>query len=328
MKICYFIQTHKNPEQIYRLVRSIKQSSSESEIVISHDYTSCYLDLNPIRKFSNVYLLKRKNKIRRGGFSNIDPYLNAINWFSKQNFNFDWLVYLSGQDYPCKPILELEHDLSQTDYQGFIKYWNVLEKGNPWGRGGYWRYYHQYYRLPSLVGQPIERLLRSKLFRKNIYTLKSTYLPWNKNLFFTKNIDNSIMAGVLARQTPFTENFICYGGYQWHTLSKDCVQYLQDFLPENKNLINYYKHTLIPEESFIQTILVNSGKFKLCNNDKRFVDFSLKLSSGRPRILKAEDFAQLSEGDFHFARKFDIEEDSKILDMLDLKTAQNIAINS
>jgi hypothetical protein len=44
MNFCYFIQTHKNSEQIYRLVNCIKRSSPRAEI-IGHDAHIQYLPL-------------------------------------------------------------------------------------------------------------------------------------------------------------------------------------------------------------------------------------------------------------------------------------------
>jgi hypothetical protein len=69
----------------------------------------------------------------------------------------------------------------------------------------------------------------------------------------------------------------------------------------------------LPEESIVATILVNSKRFKLCNDHKRYLEFPD--GSAHPRILAAKDYSILTNGSFHFARKF--EQDTEILDMLD-----------
>lgn len=323
MIACYLIQTHNNPEQIYRLVRQIKVASANALVLISHDFTNTHLDIAPLKELSNVHLLKRQKKAKRGVFSLIQPYLDAIDWLFDRDYNFDWLIYLSEQDYPCQPTSEIESFLEQTEYDGFIQYWNAIAPGNPWGRAGFWRYYRQYYPLSSVVSKIVERTLRSRFIQANLLSLQPIHIANLDNPFLIKNVNDELMLGFLPKALPFNEKFICYGGSQWHTLSKACVQYIHKVIHTNTDLINHYKHTLIPDESLIQTILVNSKLFKLCNDRKRYVDFSGKRSDGRPRILTLQDYQQLVNSKIHFARKFDLEKDTQILDKIDAKILQN-----
>lgn len=85
--------------------------------------------------------------------------------------------------------------------------------------------------------------------------------------------------------------------------------------------MTYYKKTCIPDESFIQTILINSGLFNICNDFKRYINWT-STRSGHPRILTFEDYPELVKDDIHFARKFEPALDSKILDMLDARIIQ------
>jgi hypothetical protein len=63
-------------------------------------------------------------------------------------------------------------------------------------------------------------------------------------------------------------------------------------------------------------ILVNSRLFNLCNDSKRYFDFS-QSRNGRPATLTINDYNTIKQSDAHFARKFDICKDSRILDLLD-----------
>lgn len=116
--------------------------------------------------------------------------------------------------------------------------------------------------------------------------------------------------GLLSRKTPFNDQFVCYGSSQWHTLSRRCVQYIR----ENFSIVKYYKKTLVPDESFIQNILMNSHNFNICSDNKRYVDFT-GTDWGHARILTSRDYKKITSSDFHFARKF--EQDTDVLDMLD-----------
>lgn len=157
MKVCYFIQTHKNPEQIYRLVRTIKRSSPTAGIVIGHDFTSCSLDITPLQDLEDIHLLKIEFRAIRGDFSLLQPYLMAIDWLVETKFEFDWLVYLSGQDYPTQTPSIFEAFLATTNYDGFIRYWDVFSPQSPWRKEkALRRYYCQYYRLPDSMQNVLE----------------------------------------------------------------------------------------------------------------------------------------------------------------------------
>jgi hypothetical protein len=320
MKVWYFIQTHKNPEQIYRLVRTIKQSSQNARILIAHDFTKFPLDISPLQDLSEIHLIKVTKPVVRADFSLLRPFLMAIDWLLQYEPDFDWLVYLSGQDYPVKPTAEIENFLAHTEYDGFIRHWQVLSADSPWGKGRGWkRYFCRFYRFPEWSRPLLKLAVDATQIRKKIKIGKIRALIPDLQPFFTYGA----WVGVPVKTTPFHQDFVCYGGFLWNTLSGNCVKYFKEFTDSNPEIIHYYKGTASPEESLIQTILVNSQKFNLCNDDKRYFDIHNQ-PGGHPRTLGVQDYSTLTSGDFHFARKFDPEKDSEILDLLDRKGLQKI----
>lgn len=107
------------------MVRTIKKSTPDAQIIIGHDFTNTKLDITPLEKLSNIHLLAGKKKSIRGDFSLIRPDLNAINWLCDRNDDFDWLIYISGQDYPTQSPARMESFLKTTEYDGFIEYWDI-----------------------------------------------------------------------------------------------------------------------------------------------------------------------------------------------------------
>ena len=300
MKVLYFIQSHKNPEQVCRLVNLIKKSSSNAQVIINHNFSSSYLDLSSLKQFSGIYLIKRDKSARRGDDSVFDIYLNTINWLFDQNFDFDWLICLSGQDYPIQPISDIEAFLATTEYDGFINYWDILSEESPWGKeAGRKRFFAQYISLPQWSKWWLRKVSRIEPF---IPFLK---IQWRFALI-----------GLEAKSTPFNDNFKCYGGWYWNTLSRKCVYFLRNYLEEHPELLKFYKRTLAPEESLIATVLVNSNQFNLCNDCLRYLDFPSELF-GYARSLTIDDYAKIVSSNCHFARKFEPKPDDKILDLLD-----------
>ena len=308
-KILYVIQTFKAPEHIYRLAQIIKAASPTSSIIISHDYTVSHLDVEPLQSLG-AQVLKVNGKGGRGDFSMVQSYLEAIEWASTNKPDFDWCINLSGQDYPTQPLPQLEQFLAKTPYDGFLDYFEAFSAPVPWGlKESENRYLYQYWRS----GRFLSRWERG-LLRPFVTTLNQIQPFVRINWAY-----DGLMVGLKAKSTLFDENFICYGGSFFCTLSRKCVDYLYTFSNENPDVVQYYKKSCVSVESFLQTVLVNSHLFNLCNNSNRYIDFANSEDSSRPRILTYEDYSHLAKDDIHFARKFEQATDSKILDLLDAR---------
>lgn len=142
---------------------------------------------------------------------------------------------------------------------------------------------------------------------------------------------------------PFKRHYLLnvtpYIGGQWKIFSRDCCK----FICSNRKVArfrSYYRHTLIPDESFFQTVLMNTNYPKtITNDDKREIiwipDLRLKLDSKaltakdtkslvasgkiklRPKTFTTEDLPFLLASHALFARKFDETVDQTILDILE-----------
>ena len=307
MKICYLIQTHGNPKQIERLVHRVKQLSPKAQVLVSHDFTNCDLDLSMFQALSDVAIIPSRGG--RGNFLIVQSYLDAIEWLLNNGHDFDWLTNLSGQDYPIQPLSEVEKFLGQTDYDGFIHHFEVFSKECPWKpHEAYSRYFYKYQTLVSHLPEWQRKCL------KPIKALN--YIQ----PFFRVNFSYGITFG-LKTSVPFNQAFVCYGGSFLCTLSRECVECLRNFVKSNPTILNYYQGVANPDECFIQTVLLNSRLFKLCNDCKRYFDFS-QTRNGHPRILSTADFPALANSQAHFARKFDPAEDQEILDLIDDRLLQ------
>ncbi|MBW4641439.1 MAG: beta-1,6-N-acetylglucosaminyltransferase [Goleter apudmare HA4340-LM2] len=307
MKICYLIQSHKNPEQIYRLIKAIQQSSTNAQIILNHDVSSCNLDITELQK-SGIQVLSGKGG--RGDFVILQSYLNAIKWLIDNQINYDWLIYLSGQDYPIQPISEIEKFLAKTSYDGFLEYFDVFSPSSHWSiQEGKSRYLFKYKKINAL----------NKLSEDG----KKLLTPIKVVNYLQPLIRINLAYDMLGVKTPsiFNEQFICYGGSFFTTLSRRCVEYFYHFCQTQPEVVEYYKNVCVADESFIQTILINSKLFNLSDDNKRYFDFS-KTSNGRPKILTVNDYDAIAQSQAHFARKFDICKDSEILDILDQKILQ------
>lgn len=303
-KLLYLIASHKNPEQVIRLVKTLRAGSPGAQIIIHHDYSKSNLDTALLKFMSNVHVMEDYVPVQWGEFSMVQMELHCINWLINNSIEFDWLIMLSGQDYPIQSLSEVEQFLENTQYDGFMDYFlaktsrqNSTEENL---RSRFWRrYFYQYYRLSSSelkIANLIGRLINKRQPYINLQTNRSgTYL------------------GIRCFSTPFTSSFHCYTGSNWHTLSYRCIQYIHEFVRQNPAFVKHYQKTLTPDESFFQTILLNHSQLNIFNGNERYISWD----RGTPSILGIQDLENLITSDRHFARKFDIKVDTQVLDLLD-----------
>ncbi len=302
MRVCYLIQTHRSAAQIARLVRVIGAGSPGALVVVAHDDTGCALGTADLPCAAERHLLPVAGPIRRGYLSMLSPYLEGVAWMRAQGLRYDWLVYLSGQDYPTLPLAESEAMLAAADCDGFVRSWPTYGSDGPWRRRrqGRSRYAFQYRDATSWP--PL--LLRLARFCNGWQRLVHVHLVYGPRV------------GVRAWRTPFAAGRICYAGWQWTTLRRHAAELVVDRLAGDPELHAYYERTVCPDESLVQTVLLNGGGLRLHNDNLRFCDHTTG-ADGRPRLLGVADFDRLVAAGYPFARKFDCNHDERILDLLD-----------
>ncbi|UPT69212.1 MAG: beta-1,6-N-acetylglucosaminyltransferase [Sphingobacteriales bacterium JAD_PAG50586_3] len=100
-------------------------------------------------------------------------------------------------------------------------------------------------------------------------------------------------------------------------MSRQVAEYCVNQHFNNKRYRKFFRYTLIPDEMYIHTILLNSQFANSCiNNDLRDIEWDGG-DGTHPIIFKAEDIDRFKASPDLFARKFDTTVDSKILDLID-----------
>jgi hypothetical protein len=301
-RCCYFLQTHRDPDQVLRLVRTLRTGSPRSLVVIQHNPAGCKLDHAPLQALGDVHLLDIGYRQIRGNWScQVQPTLDAMAWLGEQRIDYDWLVTLTGQDYPVMPLAQSERILRDGGHDAFLRHWDVLAPGSPWPRHKpVRRYWYRYARYPR-VPMPALRLLRTVS-----HLVPGLYV----SLFYGPFV------GVRARRNPWHDGYRCYGGWAWGALRREAVAAIVEAMRTDTALVEFYRHTMSPEESILQTILCNDGRFRVHDDDLRYIDYT-GTTTGSPRTLGCADVPVLTSGRYAIARKFDPAVDAVVFDRLD-----------
>ncbi|RYG88981.1 MAG: glycosyl transferase [Alphaproteobacteria bacterium] len=123
---------------------------------------------------------------------------------------------------------------------------------------------------------------------------------------------------------PFLRKTTPYIGNQWMIVSRRFCEFVSHN-PRVERFKRFYRHTFIADESFFQTVMMNTGDHgEVVNDDLRTIDWipdgEIKL---RPRTFTAADVQLLKPGKDLFARKFDADVDAEILTLLERRIASD-----
>jgi hypothetical protein len=296
MKIAYIILAHKLPEQLVRLVLKLNTDGSSFFIHVDKktDDETYRLMRDPVRAYENVRFLKRL-VINYANFSHLLATLEGIQEVVASGVQYDYVILLTGQDYPIKSNEYIQQFLEERHGKSFIEYFS-LPSSEHWqnedgglDRVNYWHF--------NIFGRSFAFLRKGQSGQSFLDLLLSSL----SRIFLAR------------RRLPL--DYQLFGGSAYWCLSKECIEYLEKFIRENPGFVRFFRHVLIPDEIFIQTVLLNSHlRDTLVNDNMRCINWS---GNWHPDIFKMEDFNVFIKTDGLFARKFDMSVDSKVFDKID-----------
>lgn len=278
MKQAILIQCHKNPAQINMLLKAL--NNPNVDIFIHVDKKSNIV--SEINADKNIFILPDKYRVdvEWAGFSQIEATLNLMTYAAKHG-SYGHYMLCSGQDYPITSALNIVAILNDNPEANFVQLLPSKNNGNC--SNNYDKRTDIYY--PKIVlGNSICR----RIMKRFIIEITGGY---NRTWAIFKRKLNDI-------------NFF-FGG-QWVCLSSDFERWIEDYLTCHPEYIEYYKHTNCPDESFFQTLLMNSP-FKNTRRDYLYyIDWSLKKKN--PKNLDVSDVKKMLASGKVMARKFENED--------------------
>ena len=281
----FILLTHAKPLQIRRLIKSLDRLFDRPPIVCHHDISKCELSIADYG--DNVQFVRSPVCTRWGDFSLVEATLRGIRQMYDAPSPPEWFVLLSAADYPIKPAGRIVRELMEGGYDAHIHHELVTTEGRDWQRLCHWRYMFHY---PSLT--------RRFRFIQPIW--------WTLTL-----------RGILCRPfLPFSSKFRCFAGSQFFCANRRAAEHILEFQSREPALAAHYRSVDNPEESYFQCVLANAAHLKVHNCDYRYCDWTA--GGAHPKTLALDDLQKLLASSAHFARKFDKDRDSAILDALDV----------
>lgn len=110
-----------------------------------------------------------------------------------------------------------------------------------------------------------------------------------------------------------------YGGSQWFSIPFKALAIIFKFLDLNAEFLEYYRHVIIPDESFFQTLFLNCEHKYIHDNLRNQNLHHIKWDPPfeHPRTMTLKDLNQLKRSKSLFARKFDHVYSKRLLQNID-----------
>jgi hypothetical protein len=297
-RIAYLVFAHHKPYQLERLLKRLDDGQSGFFLHIDRR--------SPIAEFKEALAavsagpltLVKRIPTRWGAARDVECSLNAMAAVFDSPARYDYVVFLSGQDYPIKSNREIVSFLEQNRERSFVRHEPI--PGRYEERGGMYRidtyHFHLLGRRLSYPDPTPTRTLKGRL----LYSLLG--LRFGKPRLFP-----SYLHPYLGDANLF--------------LSRKATRYILDFAREHPDYLRFLRYTFAPAEVFSQTILANAPE----DVRENIVDVCLgyrRYMGAHPVILTTQDLPVLRSANKLFARKFDMEVDSGVLDALDASTRE------
>lgn len=324
MRVAFLVLNHRHPEQLMRLLRTLRSQLPDSPIVVHHDVYGEELSGPLIETIDNVQLITSEKRVIWGDHSLAEVYCWSLAWMF-EHLEFDWVVLLSAQDYPIKPLSGLADDLSRNNAEAVFEALPIRQMPGVFERMNmFHRYYYHY--LPAATDRPRVPPNPLRDFLRWSMRVPIGVLNVVQPLFKIHRLPDRIpyRFGWRAKNVPYDKNWPCWKASSWFALSRKALEYTLNYMADHPEYVDHCSRTMHSDESMIATIVCNSPVLQFANHGVTYTRWTTHRKSGHPDIFEAADLPDLMAVPQYFARKFDINRDTRILDALDQLIGQDV----
>ncbi len=279
MTVAYLILAHAHSEQVVRMMEALRAPGTTFAVhVDARADASVYEGILEYATGRDDVLLAERQRCYWGTYALVQATLECVHALMASRRAFEYAVLLSGQDYPIKPPEQIARFFEERAGVEFIEAF-PLDESNRWTpQGGRF--------------QATARVTRYTVhFRSRVWQLP------------------------LPRRFPI--GWRPHGGSQWWALSQAALEWVVATLHEEPKIVRYFRHTFIPDEAMLQTMLANSPYAgRISGEQLHYIDWE-RPNPKYPRTLDDEDFSRVAESSALFARKMHPKRSAGLLERVD-----------
>ena len=286
MKVVYLVLSHRNPEQVLRLVRALCEGPA-ARVLVRHDQRRSWLDPADVEA-AGAEPIDDGIDVEWAAWSHVEVILAGLRRAAP--LDPDWVLVLSGQDYPLRPMGEIEADLAASEGDAMLGAVREIESRRPVGDDEFFlRVAYRHYRRPRRLPH-LPRLLRPLVYVRDLPPL----------------------VGIRRLRQP---GLRLYSSADWLTLGRRGLSRVLA-AGEDRRLLRAFRRVAVPSESFFASVLLNDPRLRVERDHRRFLAFAGP-GVPHPETLTAADLGTALASGADFARKFDVTVDARPFDLLD-----------
>jgi hypothetical protein len=286
--VVYIVLSHRNPEQVLRLVRALREGPA-ARVLVRHDPRAEPIGPKELEEAGGEPV-EDGIPFEWAGWPHVQVLLGCLREAVARH-DPDWALILSGQDYPLRPLADIEAELDASLLDGRLGSVREVERRRPapgddefFLRANY-RHYTRPRAMPDLP-----HALRPLIYARELPPLVGIrrIAPAPVPLAFSSD---------------------------WLTLGRRAIQTVLA-AADNGRLMRYFRRVAVPSESLFASVLLSNESLTIERDHRRVADFAHE-GAAHPDVLTRADFDRLVTSGADFARKFDAAVDSHVLDLLD-----------
>jgi hypothetical protein len=287
VKVVYIVLSHRGPEQVLRLVRALREGPA-AVVLVRHDPRGPGLPAAEIEAAGGE-TIEDDIVFEWGGWSQLELILACLREAVARH-DPDWVLTVSGQDYPLRPLADIEAELGASLLDGRIGAVREVERHRPpTGDEFFLRCHYRHYTRPRAMPD-LPGAMRPLAYARELPPL----------------------VGV-RRMGPAPLRF--FASADWLTLGRRALATVLA-AAEDRRLMRYFRRVAVPSESFFASVLLGDAALTVERDHRRLAHFSHE-GAPHPDLLTSSDYERLLASGADFARKFDADVDSQVLDLLD-----------
>ncbi|CRK81691.1 Core-2/I-Branching enzyme [Neobacillus massiliamazoniensis] len=287
-KTAYILQIHKNPGQVNQFIKQII-SENHADVFIHIDKKN-YEDLTrKIIRNPRVKILQESIDVKWGDITQVDATILLLKEVIASGVNYDFVCFRSGQDLLVKN--GFTEFLGENKNKIFMNAFHVRKK-------------EPHAAFVNVSWPKMTRRLYLNPFHPNRVFRRAIALLY------------SFGVNVLPNKSQLPKDYSIYNGSNWFCIPLDVANYIIKFLDENEWFYEVFKNSLVPDEFFFQTLIMNSKyKADVVNDNLMYIKFAESLKGrNNPITLTMEHIEIIKKSNEYFARKFDENVDKVVIE--------------
>jgi hypothetical protein len=291
VSVAYVVVSFGRPGQVLRLVDALAGAPG-AHVLVRHDQRGERLDRREAERRGALW---HEDGIRLewGGWSQLRVGFGALRR-AAEAFDPDWVVLLSGQDYPLRPPAEIERGMAAAGADAFLGSVREVSLDRPFDGG------------------PDDEFRLRLAYRHLRAPRRLPHLPNRlRPLAYVRRVPPRL--GIRRLRLPYGPRLRPYVSSDWLALGR---RGLRTVLGADRALVRFHRGVPVPTEAFYATVLLNDPALTVALDNRRFSSFAGP-GTAHPDVLTSADVERAIASGADFARKFDEGVDAGALDLLD-----------